>query len=350
MNTVADVRPWIARPETSSSVLGQVRFPAGSSPAARAVRGLIAQVAPFSTTVLILGESGTGKELVAHQLHAASERAQGPFVPVNCGAIPADLLESELFGHERGAFTGAVSARQGRFELAQGGTLFLDEIGEMSPHMQVKLLRVLQQKCFERVGSCQTRAADVRIVAATHRDLEAEVEAGRFRQDLFFRLNVFPIQLPALRERTPDIAALVEDFHTQLELRGHVPVQLAPCALRVLESYEWPGNVRELENLLERLSVMHPGEPLRAANLPERYRQAAAQPQSPQAGSVPVGQTPEYSLPNEGISLKAVLTDIERQYVEQALARSGGVVSHAARLLGLGRTTLLEKIRKLQLG
>jgi sigma-54 specific flagellar transcriptional regulator A len=349
MSTVAPARPWVGKSQGRSHVVDRIRFPAGASPAARGVRELIAQVAPFFTTVLVLGESGTGKELVAHQLHANSDRAQGPFIPVNCGAIPADLLESELFGHERGAFTGAVSARQGRFELANGGTIFLDEIGEMSPHMQVKLLRVIQQRTFERVGSCETRTTDVRIIAATHRDLEEEVRAGRFRQDLFFRLNVFPIQIPALRERIADLPVLIEEFHIQLELRGHHPVRFAPCALGALERYEWPGNVRELENLLERLSVMHAGALVRGVDLPSRY--CSANPDD--SGNFPeIGATVSNSeavLPPQGVSLKTLLAGIERQYIEQALARTHGVVSQAARLLGLGRTTLLEKMRKLHM-
>ena len=344
-----------------------VQHPTGPSNAARAVREQIAQVARFNTTVLVLGESGTGKEVVARQIHLLSNRTSGPFVPVNCGAIPAELLESELFGHERGAFTGAISSRQGRFEIAQGGTLFLDEIGEMSPHMQVKLLRVLQSRSFERVGSSQTLEADVRIIAATHRDLEGEVRAGRFREDLYFRLNVFPIQMPALRERTHDFPALVQSFHQHLGLRGHVPVTFDDSALAALTCHAWPGNIRELENLLERLSVMQPGAQLGAHDLPERYRPqglAAACIESVTgipAAAAPIEQPgPEalaparevrtrIPLPASGVCLKTLLAELERDLVEQALLRADGVVSRAARLLKLGRTTLLEKMRKLQL-
>jgi sigma-54 specific flagellar transcriptional regulator A len=361
-----------APPPPSSS--DRVQYPTGVSPGARAVREQIAQVARFNTTVLVLGESGTGKELVARQIHALSERAPAPFVPVNCGAIPAELLESELFGHERGAFTGAISARQGRFEIAQGGTLFLDEIGEMSPHMQVKLLRVLQHKSFERVGSNATRTTDARIIAATHRDLEAEVQAGRFREDLFFRLNVFPIQMPALRDRPQDLRALINLFNTQLEVRGHAPVSIGPSALETLGRYEWPGNVRELENLLERLSVTRPGASVTVAELPERYRgeERAAHAAADEAGGAALDsfqtadlfvapptaaavaadlstELPRVHLPADGVCLKSVLAEIERQLVQQALTRSDGVVSQAARLLRLGRTTLLEKIRRLNL-
>ncbi|HEU4531904.1 MAG TPA: sigma-54 dependent transcriptional regulator [Steroidobacteraceae bacterium] len=344
-----------------------VQHPTGPSNAARAVREQIAQVARFNTTVLVLGESGTGKEVVARQIHLLSNRTSGPFVPVNCGAIPAELLESELFGHERGAFTGAISSRQGRFEIAQGGTLFLDEIGEMSPHMQVKLLRVLQSRSFERVGSSQTLEADVRIIAATHRDLEGEVRAGRFREDLYFRLNVFPIQMPALRERTHDFPALVQSFHQHLELRGHVPVTFDDSALAALTCHAWPGNIRELENLLERLSVMQPGAQLGAHDLPERYRPlglAAACIESVTGipAAPPAIEQPEpealapareartrIPLPAGGVCLKTLLAELERDLVEQALLRADGVVSRAARLLKLGRTTLLEKMRKLQL-
>ncbi len=369
MSAVAQVRPWraMAKPAgtagpgeritgTAAQEPASPTYPTGPSNIAQIVRRQIAQVARFDTTVLVLGESGTGKELVARQIHSLSARSQGPFLPVNCGAIPPDLLESELFGHERGAFTGAVGTRQGRFELAEGGTLFLDEIGEMSPHMQVKLLRVLQQKTFERVGSCEPRTADVRIVAATHRDLEAEVRAGRFREDLFFRLNVVPITLPALRARIDDLPHLIEGFHTELEMRGHIPARLSSCALQALRAYEWPGNVRELQNLLERLSVMQPGQHVAASQLPERYQGAATGVESlPLPLGCADGASEErrtgfrLDLPEDGIGLKELLTNIERELIQQALARSSGVVSQAARLLGLGRTTLLEKIRKFHL-
>jgi len=351
---------------TEGAPIAEPLHPTGPSSAARQVRRQIAQVAPFATTVLVLGESGTGKEIVARQIHALSSRATEPFVPVNCGAIPAELLESELFGHERGAFTGAITARQGRFEIAQGGTLFLDEIGEMSPHMQVKLLRVLQGKCYERVGSSETRFADVRIIAATHRDLEADVREGRFREDLFFRINVFPVQVPALRERTEDLEALIASCHGQLATRGHQPVTFSETALSALSSCAWPGNIRELENLLERLSVVSPGACVEAQDLPERYRVPAAplgiessptartavMPEMPAANleaQAPEGEGVRVALPSSGLCLKSVLVEVERDLVKQALHRSEGVVSRAARLLNLGRTTLQEKMRKLQL-
>ena len=223
-----------------------VSHPTGRNPAVQRVREQIGQVAQFDTTVLITGESGTGKEGVARELHAQSRRRRGPFVPVNCGAIPAELLESELFGHEKGAFTGAITTRKGRFELAQGGTLFLDEIAEMSPVMQVKLLRVLQERVIERVGSCDARPCDVRIVAATNRDLHAEVGTGRFRTDLYYRLNVFPIELPPLRCRSDDLPLLIEDLNLRLASRGFVPVVFSDAAAAALEAHPWEGNVREL--------------------------------------------------------------------------------------------------------
>jgi sigma-54 specific flagellar transcriptional regulator A len=344
-----------AQDAAPATALAQVGQPTGTSQGARRVREQVAQVARFNTTVLVLGESGTGKEVVARHLHALSDRADRPFVPVNCGAIPADLLESELFGHEKGAFTGAVNARQGRFEVAEGGTLFLDEIGEMSPHMQVKLLRVLQSRSYERVGCSESRATDVRIIAATNRDLENEVREGRFREDLYFRLNVFPIEMPALRDRVQDLPALIDTFSNELELRGHAPVRFAPDALATLAAYAWPGNIRELENLLERLSVTHAGATVSAQDLPERYRRDNDGTGTHElAQIVDVGGSDDDTgcrvvLPQPGLCLKSVLATIERDLIVQALGRSGGVVSRAARSLNLGRTTLLEKMRKLQL-
>jgi sigma-54 specific flagellar transcriptional regulator A len=326
-----------------------IRHPTGSSPLVRRVREQIGKVAPFDTTVLVTGESGTGKEGVARELHAHSPRANGPFVPVNCGAIPAELLESELFGHEKGAFTGAITTRRGRFELAQGGTLFLDEIAEMSPVMQVKLLRVLQERVYERVGSGEVRMADVRIVAATNRDLEAEVAAGRFRGDLYFRLNVFPIELPALRQRREDLVDLLDDLNVRMVAKGFAPVRFSGCALAALGVYAWPGNVREFENLLERLAITVPDELVTAGLLPAKFGGADLVPaptEEPAPGAMPAGYAGLASLPPEGLCLKSTLAAIEQQLIEQALERSDGVVAHAARLLGVGRTTLLEKLRK----
>jgi sigma-54 dependent transcriptional regulator, flagellar regulatory protein len=252
---------------------GLHRFrPSGTSRPMRDVHRLIEQVAPFDTNVLILGESGTGKEMVARHVHELSGRAGHPFVPVNCGAIPADLLESELFGHEKGAFTGALSTRMGRFEFAEGGTLFLDEIGDMSLQMQVKLLRVLQERSFERVGSNRTMRCNVRIIAATHRDLDAAIGAGRFREDLFYRLNVFPIQMPPLRERLEDLPVLIEHLVQRQEQIAGRHIRLDKDAMNCLARNRWPGNVRELANLLERLAILFPGQTIAAADLPERYR------------------------------------------------------------------------------
>jgi sigma-54 specific flagellar transcriptional regulator A len=252
---------------------GAHRFrPSGTSRPMRDVHLLIEQVAPFDTNVLILGESGTGKEMVARHVHELSGRAGHPFVPVNCGAIPADLLESELFGHEKGAFTGALSTRMGRFEFAEGGTLFLDEIGDMSLQMQVKLLRILQERTFERIGSNRTIRCNVRIIAATHRDLDAAITAGRFREDLYYRLNVFPVQMPPLRERLEDLPVLIEHLvQRQGQISGR-HIRLDKEAMNCLARNPWPGNVRELANLLERLAILFPEQTITANDLPERYR------------------------------------------------------------------------------
>ncbi len=331
---------------------GLLAHPTGHSAAAKRVRHLISQVAAFDTTVLILGESGTGKEGVARELHRRSPRATGPFVPVNCAAIPAELMESELFGHERGAFSGAVSTRRGRFELAEGGTLFLDEISEMCPRLQAKLLRVLQERMYERVGSGELRCADVRIVAATNRDLDAEVAAGRFRGDLYFRLNVFPISLAPLRERIEDLDLLVETLNTSLSVRGLGTVAFTPQARSALRAYSWPGNVRELENLLERLAIMHPEGQLDVGDLPERQRMHGAVVPEPAgcaatAVSIPTFSTnPAPRLPEEGLQLREFMQQIEDGLISQAMTRTGGVIAEAARLLGIGRTTLVEKLKR----
>ncbi len=328
----------------------------GISPQVQQVRTLISQVAPSEANVLVLGESGTGKELVARSIHRQSARAGKPFVPVNCGAIPAELLESELFGHEKGAFTGAITTRAGRFEMAEGGTLFLDEIGDMSPHMQVKLLRVLRERSFERVGSNKTRHADVRIIAATHRDLEAEIAAGRFREDLFYRLEEFPIHMPPLRERAEDIPVLVQTLIKRLQNeRGTVTI--GRPLLDAMQRYSWPGNVRELSNVVERLRVLHRDARAELASLPEKILRAGvpvppvvpapAGPDAQAGGDVPgVAEGMGVYLPDGGLDLKEYLATIELYLIREALERSGGVVAQAAKLLGLGRTTLVEKMRK----
>ena len=312
----------------------------GDSRAMRAVRELVTQVGPSEASVLIQGETGTGKELVAWSIHQASGRASGPFVPVNCGAIPAELLESELFGHEKGAFTGAIANRQGRFELAAGGTLFLDEIGDMPLDMQVKLLRVLQERTFERVGSTQTIQANVRVVAATHQDLESLVAEKKFREDLYYRLDVFPIETPALRDRTADIGLLINHQIAQLKAGG---LSFTDKAIAQLQKHTWPGNVRELMNLVERMSILHAGKEVDVAQLPEKYR-FGVESELPETTG---GSRPDRSLPEEGIDLKDFLTRTEIQMIEDALDRTGGVVAKAAELLGLGRTTLVEKMKKL---
>lgn len=322
----------------------------GSSRAIQNVRGMIQQVADSEANVLILGESGTGKEVVARNLHYHSARREAPFVPVNCGAIPADLLESELFGHKKGAFTGAISDREGRFEMAEGGTLFLDEIGDMSLQMQVKILRVLQERTFERVGSNDTLTSDVRIIAATHRNLEEAIQEGTFREDLFYRLNVFPIDMPPLRDRLEDIPLLVNELVRRIEHEKRGSVRLSPGAIYALCQYAWPGNVRELANLVERLAILHPFGVVEAADLPEKFRLDEGELPA-LAGEALVG-TPvtaddlDPRLPRDGINLKAHLSHLEVNYIRQALDDSGGVVAHAARRLGMRRTTLVEKLRK----
>lgn len=387
---------------TSSSLdnyYSGVRFPSGDSVAISRVKSLIKKVAAHDSSVLILGESGTGKEVVARAIHDGGARRGSPFVAVNCGAIPPDLLESELFGHEKGAFTGAYNARRGRFEIAEGGTLFLDEIGDMSLPMQVKLLRVLQERVFERVGNHQPIRCDVRIIAATHRNLEECISQGQFRGDLFYRLNVFPIEMPSLRERSEDLPTLIDEFIVQNQEAGRAPLQLKDQALRALLDYSWPGNVRELGNLIERLSVIHGSEPVDVFDLPPRYRagyltddavealladMALAEPvdlpepedvaepedmphadgsqfkgaiineplayRAGEHGTVKddatANELPSVFLPDGGIDLKEFLLDIETQYIQEALERANGVVSKAARLLGLRRTTLVEKMRR----
>ena len=350
--------------------------PLGQSSRMCELRKLLHQVAPHDTLVLVQGESGSGKEVAAKAIHEASPRKDKPFVPVNCGAIPADLLESELFGHEKGAFTGAIATRKGRFEMAEGGTLFLDEIGDMSMPMQVKLLRVLQERCYERVGSNQTRQCDVRIVAATHRNLEQMIEDGEFRHDLFFRLNVFPVVMPALREHVEDIPALVEHFLGRQRAQGKKPCQLSKTAMRALSAYHWPGNIRELENLLERLMITHGGTCVRAKDLPACFQSAIDSLEDEATeidqligepleakGSVDDRQilmdalvepamnleTELTSIPSAGFDLKSYLQELEKNYIEMALQECSGTVTKAAQLLGLQRTTLTEKMKKLRL-
>ncbi len=312
----------------------------GDSEAIREIFDLVRKVADTDSTVLLLGESGTGKELIARALHYNSSRRQGPLIPVNCAAIPEELLESELFGHERGAFTHAVRTRLGRFEQANGGTIFLDEIGDMSPTLQVKLLRVLQDRSFERIGGVKTIRVDIRVVAATNRDLEAMVSEARFREDLYYRLNVIPIRLPPLRERTSDIPLLAAHFLAEFSRKKKQPPRrLSPEALKLLMAYPWPGNVRELENLMERLVILCEHEVITPADLPERF-----------LPSLPLTPTVSPDFPEEGISLPDAVQDFERRLIVKALEKSHWVKSRAAQLLKIKRTTLIEKMKKQKIG
>ena len=325
-------------------------YPIGTSKSISQVRHLLEQVSSFDSNVLITGESGTGKEWAARYLHDLADRADAPFVPVNCGAIPADLLESELFGHEKGAFTGAYSSRIGRFEAAEKGTIFLDEIGDMSLPMQVKLLRVLQERVFERIGSNQSTPCNVRVIAATHRNLEEAIAIREFREDLFYRLNVFPIELPALRERAEDLSELAEYILLARVAQGLPRINLTPGALRVLRQYKWPGNIRELSNLLERLCVLHPNDSVDICDLPGRYTAGVPLRSSDTAALVDkrsAGAAPEeFELPGESTSLKAYLEKVEVSLIQRALDDAEGVVADAARRLQIGRTTLSEKIKR----
>ena len=378
-----------ALPQTRVN-LEEVLVGAGSSIAN--LRSLVAQVAPKMASVLLQGESGTGKEVVARAIHDCSTRAKAPFVAVNCGAIPAELLESELFGHEKGAFTGAVAARKGRFELAEGGTLFLDEIGDMPFDMQVKLLRVLQERTFERVGGTKLQKANVRIVAATHQNLEGKVESGDFRMDLYYRLNVFPIDVPPLRERPEDIPLLAQRFIDLQQEQNGEAISLSRDALTQLCQCEWQGNIRELGNLIERLTILYPGEVVDTQKLPGRYAASQADwVQTPRHDPetvakfiddlfkdmddstqekvavlpIPVDNGAEdlsglFATADQlppvtphvvdftigDIDLKEHLAEIEKDLIFAALEHSDWVNAQAAKRLNLQRTTLVEKMRK----
>ena len=380
----------------------------GQGSAIKEVRHLIEQVAVTDANVLILGESGTGKEVVARSIHELSNRSKGPFVPINCGAIPPDLLESELFGHEKGAFTGAISARKGRFEMAENGTIFLDEIGDMPMPMQVKLLRVLQEHYFERVGGNKSVKTNVRVIAATHRHLEEMIRDGKFREDLYYRLNVFPIDTPPLRDRADDIPLLLQELTCRHAVEHNVSIKFTQRAIDSLMKHPWPGNVRELSNLVERLMILHPNCIIDDKDLPVKYQygvdgeikhKSSYESSSPMAekdalmamfsdetnddnetvhnenssdevsaesvetsqengtngtlenkssgvSTVSDDQTLAGVLPAGGINLKDVLSELEVNLIRQALDKQNGVTSRAAEMLGMRRTTLVEKMKK----
>ena len=311
----------------------------GTSEPIRRVLEFVEKVADCDSTVLIQGESGTGKELVAQMLHFNSVRKDRPLIPVNCGAIPENLLESELFGHEKGAFTGAAHTRIGRFELAHGGTIFLDEIGELSLGLQVKLLRVLQERSFERVGGTKTIDVDVRVVAATNQDLEVAVQQKRFRGDLYYRLNVIPVTIPPLRERRSDIPQLVSHFLAKLN-RGKQSAMTAcsPDAMARLLEHHWPGNIRELENMIERLVVLSQSGTIEVSDLPERI----------QCRSVTAEETASnfISFSDQGVNLPREIEQFENRLIVGALRQANGVTSKAALLLHVNRTTLVEKMKR----
>ena len=360
----------------------------GQSTSLAEVFKVLGKVAPTDSTVLVTGESGTGKELLARALHANSRRADKPFVPINCGAIPKELLESELFGHEKGAFTHAIRSRQGRFEMADGGTIFLDEIGEMELSLQVKILRVLQEKEIERVGGTGCKKVDVRIVAATNRDLEVEVAAGRFREDLYYRLNVIPLHLPPLRQRGNDVLLLARYFLNHFcTKKARDPMLLDETTRRILAAYNWPGNVRELENFMERLSILVDGDTVCMDDLPRKILDQvgdvsllppvveddpACEPEAEQLAeptaddgveqtpapasqveaAMPVAANGAFVWPNLGVltaqgqNLKDFLDAVEGRLIDEALAKAEGVKNQAAELLGIKRTTLIEKLKK----
>jgi sigma-54 specific flagellar transcriptional regulator A len=373
---------------------------AGDSPAMRSLRALIRRVATSDSTVLILGESGTGKELVAQSIHRLSMRHSNRFVPVNCGAIPADLLESELFGHTKGAFTGALADRRGRFELANSGTLFLDEIGDMRLDMQVKLLRVLQERVIDRVGDDRSIPVNVRVVAATHRQLEESISQGKFRADLFYRLNVVPLYVPALRDRGDDVTILFAHFAKRCATPGQLPIRASEDLREWMTSYSWPGNCRELLNLVERLTVFWPAQELSLKSIPSsmlpRGASTVVSASSPDeqaailelfqgdedltsakeaahaaadcvsdvadlavaelvvresssnwSAELPAAAAP--TLSNATVDLKQMLADFESAWIREAMKVTEGNITHAAELLGLARTTLIERLRKYDL-
>jgi DNA-binding NtrC family response regulator len=333
--TKAPSKLKIDRPTVEDSFEGMI----GRSRAMREVFERIQKVAKTDSTILIMGPSGTGKELVASAIHKLSGRNQRNRISVNCGAIPAELLESELFGHYKGAFTGAISNRKGRFELAQGGTIFLDEIGDMPQLLQVKLLRVLQERQIEPVGSSENIDIDVRVIAATHRDLEKAVQEGKFREDLFYRLNVIPIRMPALKERREDIPLLISHFLDRFVSADRSnEISFAPLTMDLLMGYDWPGNVRELENVIERLVILRGGNEILPEDLPAKIFRS-----NPLATHT---YKTLFELPEPGVDLKQILSDIEDSLIRQAMNRTRGNKNQASKLLSLNRTTLIEKMKK----
>lgn len=309
----------------------------GTSDQIQNVLRLIERVAESDSTVLVTGESGTGKELIARAIHYNSPRAQGPFIPINCGAIPSELLESELFGHMKGAFTGAIANRVGRFEMADGGTIFLDEIGDLEPSLQVKLLRALQERSFEPVGATKTVNVNVRVIAATNLNLEEAVEHGRFREDLFYRLNVIPITVPALRERKTDIPLLLNHFMDIFnKSKGRGLTGIASDALDCLVNYPWPGNIRELENLIERMTILKGQGHIDISDLPVKYK----------SGKVSSSEIGALEIPDNGMDFNSAVDAYENALILKALEKTGWNRNQAAALLRLNRTTLVEKIKK----
>ncbi len=308
----------------------------GDSPQMDKVFRIIEKVADTDSTVLILGESGTGKELVARAIHYNSMRRDKPLIPVNCGAIPEELLESELFGHEKGAFTNAIRTRIGRFEMSNGGTIFLDEIAEMSPHLQVKLLRILQEQEFERLGGTKTIKCDIRVIAATNKNLDKLVEKGSFREDLYYRLKVIPVEIPPLRERRSDIPLLIHHFLEMMsKSRGKKIKGISKDVVKAFMDYDWPGNVRELENIIERMVILSDGDELTVQDIPDRILQRH-----------PGEDMGQAIIPDDGFSLSNAINEYERLLIIRALEKADWVKNRAAKLLNMNRTTLVEKIKK----
>ena len=312
----------------------------GHGPAMQKIFRIVEKVAISDTTIMLNGDTGTGKGLIARAIHLASDRNEKPFVQINCGATPEGLLESEFFGYRRGAFTGATADKAGKFEMAKGGTIFLDEIGDMSADLQVKVLRVLEEGEFERVGGHETIKTDARIIAATHRDLEEEVQKGNFREDLFYRLYVIPILLPTLKERRDDIPYLVSYFLEEFRRKKEdIPTKISDKAMKILVNYSWPGNVRELRNLIERMVVLNEGEEILPEDLPEKLRRESGR------------QTPQgLEVNGEGISFSTAVSEFEKALIISALEKTNWVKNKAAQLLKIKRTTLVEKIKRYKLG